>query len=192
MTTQTHNPQIFPNNNNADIISLFEQDSFESKGIRQARKYYEYLPEPFPIGDERWKEMLDIKYNKQIDIYHSDTGRQVYIIARRDFINKEGNYDKQITIISLYRNNFVNKQPYSNHSYLYDCHKFCFDQSAIRELLWVEGKGRAAAKLFPNLFVTTASGGIQSINKIEICPCCVILDQLLFGQMVKKKDKMLF
>ena len=52
------------------LLGLMEQDSLEKSydGIRRAKKELEYFPAPFPIGDESWKDMFDIKrYNKKIN-----------------------------------------------------------------------------------------------------------------------------
>ena len=142
-------------------------------GIRRARKELEYFPAPFPKDDESWKDMFDIKrYNKKVHLYKDgSTGRTLYAIARRDFIDESGKKGKQITPFSYCEvNGFVNKNFHSDKSHFLHEDKFpTFNPSSSRDLLWCEGETTCdkAQELFPNYVCTTASGGVQSIKNIK-------------------------
>ena len=156
------------------LLGLMEQDSLEKSydGIRRAKKELEYFPAPFPEGDESWKDMFDIKrYNKQVDLYkHGETKKTLYGILRND-IFKNGVKDKMITPFAYCEvNGFVNKNFFADKSRLLHEEDFpVFNPASPRDLLWGEGEKttRRASELFRNCICTTASGGIQSMEKIS-------------------------
>ncbi|HCI70548.1 MAG TPA: hypothetical protein DHV30_08110, partial [Balneola sp.] len=67
-------------------------------------------------------------------------------------------------------NGFVNKNFYADKSRLLHEEDFpVFNPASPRDLLWGEGEKttRRASELFRNCICTTASGGIQSMEKIS-------------------------
>ena len=157
------------------LLELMEQDSVQSSeaGIRQIKKDFIMHPAPFPEGDERWKDMFDIKrYNKHVHLYKDGTtGKTLYGITRRDY---EDDGVSQKDIYPFYYDEvldrFVKGNPYNKATRLYNEHKFPkFDFTAPLSLMFVEGEVTcdAAQKLFPNMMCTTASGGVQNIQNIN-------------------------
>ena len=71
------------------VTELMEQDSIQSSeaGIRQTKIDFIMHPAPFQEGDDRWKDMFDIKrYNKHVHLYiDGATKRTLYGITRRDY-----------------------------------------------------------------------------------------------------------
>jgi hypothetical protein len=156
----------------SNLVQMMEQDQVIQTRIQ--RKEMNYEPTPFPTGDERWRDMFEIKrYDKKIHLYHNPEGKIIYGIARRDFINEAGEKDKQITPFSYcgISKNFVNKQLYSQHSQPYNVHTFPHFNKECKEseLLFVEGETTmdAGTKLFPQMISTTASGGITNLKHID-------------------------
>jgi hypothetical protein len=156
----------------SNLAEALEQD--RAPQTRKEKKEMCHEARPFPKGDERWKDMFDIKrYNKLVHIYHNEKGEQLYGIARRDFIDDEGDADKQITQFSYcgIAKNFVNKQLYSQTSQLYDVHLFPHINNNCKSLQlgFVEGETTmdAGNKLFPHMLWTTASGGVKNLKHIE-------------------------
>ena len=157
------------------VTELMEVDSVQSsdKGIRQTKIDFIMHPAPFQEGDDRWKDMFDIKrYNKHVHLYiDGATKRTLYGITRRDY---EVDGASQKDIFPFYYDEvldrFVKGNPYNKATRLYNEHKFPkFDSTAPRSLMFVEGEVTcdAAQKLFPMMMCTTASGGVQNIQNIN-------------------------
>ena len=157
------------------VTEIMEQDSIQSSeaGIRQTKIDFVMHPAPFQEGDDRWKDMFDIKrYNKHVHLYiDGATKRTLYGITRRDY---EVDGASQKDIFPFYYDEvldtFVKGNPYNKATRLYNEHKFPkFDSTAPRSLMFVEGEVTcdAAQKLFPMMMCTTASGGVQNIQNIN-------------------------
>ena len=156
-------------------LEIMEEDSIQlsEAGIRQTKKDFVMHPAPFPEGDDRWKNLFDIKlYNKHVHLYiDGATKKTLYGITRKDY---EDDGVSQKDIYPFYYDQvldrFVKGNPYNKATRLYNEHKFPkFDSTAPRSLMFVEGEVTcdAAQKLFPNMMCTTASGGVQNIQNIN-------------------------
>ncbi len=117
-------------------------------------------PELFPEHDQSWLDFNKIKTRASgIWPYTNKDNRIYFVIYRID--DKKG---KHILPISYVNGEYVNKQLWSSNKPLYKLHELVKDK---REVLVVEGETAydSAQKLFPNYFVTTASGGVSTWAK---------------------------
>ena len=147
-----------------NLMHLFEED-----------KIIDYVRAPFPEGDERWKDMFDIKrYNKKVHIYHNTKSEVLYGVMRHDFINKEGKKVKLIFQFSYDANSksYVKKNLWSQESHLYNEHLMAdskFDTCSV-----VEGEKtmEAGKKHFPQVFWSIFSGGFyKTLIRLMIGAC---------------------
>ena len=114
-------------------------------------------PELFPEHDQSWLDFNKIKTRASgIWPYTNKDNRIYFVIYRVD--DKKG---KHYWPISYVDGQYVNKQLWSSNKPLYKLHELAKDD---RKVIIPEGEWacRSAQKLFPDYFVTTASGGCSN------------------------------
>ena len=152
-----------------NLIHLFEEDRMKKQ---EKEMYHDYVRAPFPKGDERWKDMFDIKkYNKLVHIYHNQKGEALYGVCRYDnWINPStGKKDKLIFQFSYCSNkkNFVKANLWKQEAHLYDEHLMAESKLDTCGIVEGEKKMNSAKKYFPQVFWSCFSGGVQNIDNVD-------------------------
>lgn len=147
MTTQTHNPQIFPKNDNQFFFK-------------------KYNTHPFPEGDTSYLDLFDInRYKKKYWLYKCSSTKQIVKGVIRH-VNKDGS--KRIFQFSYDGKEFINQTKHITNCPLYKADELAeLDRDHQIDLSEGEKTADAMQELFQDSFCLTWSGGCKNWRKTD-------------------------